>query len=141
MDVLTWIKRGGRGRADRVAREGGLDGVEAWAVREISDCKFFVLLPSLFRSYVVDPAGSDYPLWANHGRCFVLYFGLFAVWACFLLRAGMRHEINPGVAGVASSLTGGLYADLRRRTLPLGYTEYCCLFVLACYCERQPVSS
>ncbi|KAJ7935967.1 hypothetical protein B0H13DRAFT_1947640 [Mycena leptocephala] len=37
MDVLTWIKRGGRGRADRVAREGGLDGVEAWAVREISD--------------------------------------------------------------------------------------------------------
>ncbi|KAJ6557753.1 hypothetical protein B0H19DRAFT_1148514 [Mycena capillaripes] len=37
MDVLQWIKRGGRGRADRVAREGGLDGVEAWAVREISD--------------------------------------------------------------------------------------------------------
>jgi hypothetical protein len=44
MDVLTWIKRGGRGRADRVAREGGLDGVEAWAVREISDCEFFVFL-------------------------------------------------------------------------------------------------
>ncbi|KAF7360086.1 hypothetical protein MVEN_00736700 [Mycena venus] len=37
MDVLNWIKRGGRGRADRVAREGGLDGVEAWAVREIGD--------------------------------------------------------------------------------------------------------
>ncbi|KAF7351476.1 hypothetical protein MSAN_01579800 [Mycena sanguinolenta] len=37
MDTLTWLKRGGRGRADRVAREGGLDGVEAWAVREIAD--------------------------------------------------------------------------------------------------------
>ncbi|KAK7044999.1 hypothetical protein R3P38DRAFT_3347228 [Favolaschia claudopus] len=37
MDVLQWLKRGGRGRADRVAREGGLDGVEPWAVREIAD--------------------------------------------------------------------------------------------------------
>ncbi|KAJ7084988.1 hypothetical protein C8R44DRAFT_721807, partial [Mycena epipterygia] len=37
MDVLQWLKRGGRGRADRVAREGGLDGVEGWAVREIGD--------------------------------------------------------------------------------------------------------
>ncbi|KAJ7086874.1 hypothetical protein B0H15DRAFT_844186 [Mycena belliarum] len=37
MDVLQWLKRGGRGRADRVAREGGLDGVEVWAVREIGD--------------------------------------------------------------------------------------------------------
>ncbi|KAJ7634430.1 hypothetical protein FB45DRAFT_908880 [Roridomyces roridus] len=37
MDVLTWLKRGGRGRADRVAREGGLDGVEGWAIREIAD--------------------------------------------------------------------------------------------------------
>ncbi|KAJ6459078.1 hypothetical protein C8R45DRAFT_1221533 [Mycena sanguinolenta] len=37
MDTLTWLKRGGRGRADRVAREGGLDGVEPWAVREIAD--------------------------------------------------------------------------------------------------------
>ncbi|KAJ7060816.1 hypothetical protein C8F01DRAFT_1220056 [Mycena amicta] len=37
MEVLGWIKRGGRGRADRVAREGGLDGVEGWAIREIAD--------------------------------------------------------------------------------------------------------
>ncbi|KAF7319186.1 hypothetical protein HMN09_00255100 [Mycena chlorophos] len=37
MDVLGWMKRGGRGRADRVAREGGLDGVEGWAIREIAD--------------------------------------------------------------------------------------------------------
>ncbi|KAJ6612107.1 hypothetical protein B0H10DRAFT_2192593 [Mycena sp. CBHHK59/15] len=37
MDVLTWLKRGGRGRADRVAREGGLDDVEGWAIREIGD--------------------------------------------------------------------------------------------------------
>ncbi|KAJ7712876.1 hypothetical protein B0H16DRAFT_1436399 [Mycena metata] len=37
MDTLTWLKRGGRGRADRVAREGGFDGVEGWAVREVGD--------------------------------------------------------------------------------------------------------
>ncbi|KAJ7434830.1 hypothetical protein B0H11DRAFT_2116228 [Mycena galericulata] len=37
MDILTWLKRGGRARADRVAREGGLDGVEGWAVREVAD--------------------------------------------------------------------------------------------------------
>ncbi|KAF7310151.1 hypothetical protein MIND_00388500 [Mycena indigotica] len=36
-EVLAWIKRGGRGRADRVAREGGLDGVDGWAIREIAD--------------------------------------------------------------------------------------------------------
>ncbi|KAJ7718715.1 hypothetical protein DFH07DRAFT_331648 [Mycena maculata] len=42
MDVLQWLKRGGRGRADRAAREGGLDGVEGWAVREIAD---FLELP------------------------------------------------------------------------------------------------
>ncbi|KAF7354977.1 hypothetical protein MSAN_01413200 [Mycena sanguinolenta] len=37
MDTLTWLKRGGPDRVDRVAREGGFDGVEAWAVREIAD--------------------------------------------------------------------------------------------------------
>ncbi|KAJ7649609.1 hypothetical protein B0H17DRAFT_1338695 [Mycena rosella] len=42
IDVLNWLKRGGRGRADRLAREGGLDGVEGWAVREIGDCVFGV---------------------------------------------------------------------------------------------------
>ncbi|KAJ7892377.1 hypothetical protein B0H13DRAFT_1625632 [Mycena leptocephala] len=39
MDVLQWFKRDGRGRADRVAQKGGLDGVEAWAIVEISDCE------------------------------------------------------------------------------------------------------
>ncbi|KAJ7656966.1 hypothetical protein DFH06DRAFT_466600 [Mycena polygramma] len=43
MDVLQWIKRGGRGRADRIAREGGLDGVEGWAVHGISNCECLVL--------------------------------------------------------------------------------------------------
>ncbi|KAJ7116119.1 hypothetical protein C8R43DRAFT_1038512 [Mycena crocata] len=37
MDLLSWLKRGGRARADRVAREGGLNGVEGWAIREIAD--------------------------------------------------------------------------------------------------------
>ncbi|CAK5278047.1 unnamed protein product [Mycena citricolor] len=37
MDVLAWLKRGGHGRADRVAREGGLDGVQGWAISEIAD--------------------------------------------------------------------------------------------------------
>ncbi|KAJ7185994.1 hypothetical protein C8R46DRAFT_937637 [Mycena filopes] len=37
MDTLMWLKRGGRGRADRVAREGGFDGVEGWAIREVGD--------------------------------------------------------------------------------------------------------
>ncbi|KAJ6576030.1 hypothetical protein DFH09DRAFT_914918 [Mycena vulgaris] len=38
MDVLTWLKRGGRVRAERVARKGGFDGVNSRALREIGNC-------------------------------------------------------------------------------------------------------
>ncbi|KAF7319759.1 hypothetical protein MKEN_00758300 [Mycena kentingensis (nom. inval.)] len=37
VEVVAWMKKGGRGRIDRIAREGGLDGVEGWAIREIAD--------------------------------------------------------------------------------------------------------
>jgi hypothetical protein len=49
-ELLAWIKRGGRGRADRLAREGGLDGVEGWAVREIGDREFFLICHCVFGS-------------------------------------------------------------------------------------------
>ncbi|KAJ6477224.1 hypothetical protein DFH09DRAFT_1467881 [Mycena vulgaris] len=56
MDLLAWLKRGGRGRADRVAREGGLDGVEGWAGQEVRLPKGEVILrggvPSIFTDYV-----------------------------------------------------------------------------------------
>ncbi|KAF8169977.1 hypothetical protein K438DRAFT_1941168 [Mycena galopus ATCC 62051] len=58
MDTLQWLKRGGRGRADRVAREGGLDGVEAWAVREIGD---FLEIPVDDLLSAIPPAPGQHP--------------------------------------------------------------------------------
>ncbi|KAJ7445923.1 hypothetical protein FB451DRAFT_1538191 [Mycena latifolia] len=58
MDVLQWLKRGGRGRADRVAREGGLDGVEGWAVREIGD---FLEIPVDDLLSAIPPAAGQHP--------------------------------------------------------------------------------
>ncbi|KAJ6458955.1 hypothetical protein C8R47DRAFT_1226840 [Mycena vitilis] len=58
MDVLQWIKRGGRGRADRVAREGGLDGVEGWAVHEISN---FLEIPADDLLSAIPPAPGQHP--------------------------------------------------------------------------------
>ncbi|KAF7366200.1 hypothetical protein MVEN_00497100 [Mycena venus] len=56
-DVLQWFKRGGSGRAVRVAQKGGLDRVEAWAIREISD---FLEIPADELLAAISPPPGQY---------------------------------------------------------------------------------